>query len=204
MRKVLFQDEHREYFPKRGSLFPSAGLPMSWMNKNLVIESPTETVQTIDVALLRAVAKLNIVMNNTTSNPITIQEVNLGSFFANSLYLFRETNLDVPQNTGYVTWDFTDLLIDVPSKSEETMVCYVYPSFAWRNINDPCPYKIGFKINNATYEKRNFVQDGKELNSIERNTLININATLSEPANLKLRFIVEPWDSVKVVVPPFE
>lgn len=203
-KKVLFQDEQREYFPKRGSQFPPAGLPMSWMNKSLVIESPSETVQTIDVELLRAVAKLNIVMNNTTSNPITIQEVNLGSFFANSLYLFRETKLDVPEGTTYVSWNFTDLTINVPSKNEETMVCYVYPSFAWRNINDPCPYEIGFKIDNAPYEKRNFVQDGKVLNSIERNTQININATLSEPANLKLRFSVESWNPVTVEVPPFE
>lgn len=204
-KKVLFQDEHREYFPKRGSQFPSAGLPMSWMNKSLVIESPSETVQTIDVELLRAVAKLNIVMNNTTDGDIIIQEVNLGGFFANSLYLFRETNLDVPQNTGYVTWDFEDLAINVSAKSKETMVCYVYPSFAWKNIADPCPYEIGFKISDAPpYEKRNFVQNGKELNSIERNKQININATLSEPANFKLTFSVEPWTPVTVNVPPFD
>lgn len=204
-KKVLFQDEHREYFPKRGSQFPSAGLPMSWMNKSLVIESPSETVQTIDVELLRAVAKLNIVMNNTTDRSITIQEVNLGGFFANSLYLFRETNLDVPQNTGYVTWDFEDLAINVSAKSKETMVCYVYPSFAWKNIADPCPYEIGFKISDAPpYEKRNFVQNGKELNSIERNKQININATLSEPANFKLTFSVERWTPVTVNVPPFD
>lgn len=203
-RKVLFQDEHREYFPKRGSQFPPAGLPMSWMNKSLVIESPSETVQTIDVALFRAVAKLNIVMNNTTSNPITIQEVNLGSFFANSLYLFRETNLDVPQNTGYATYDFTGLTINVPSKGTETMVCYVYPSSAWKSINDPCPYEIGFKINYETSGKRKFVQDGKMLNSIERNTQVNINATLSEAANFELKFSVEPWTSVTINVPPFE
>lgn len=203
-RKVLFQDEHREYFPKRGSQFPSAGLSMSWMDKSLVIESPSETVQTIDVALLRAVAKLNIVMNNTTDGDIIIQEVNLGGFFANSLYLFRETNLDVPQNTGYVTWDFEDLAINVSAKSKETMVCYVYPSFAWKNIADPCPYEIGFKISDAPYEKRNFVQNGKELNSIERNKQININATLSEPANFELTFSVESWTPVTVNVPPFD
>lgn len=203
-RKVLFQDEHREYFPKRGSQFPPAGLPMSWMDKSLVIESPSETVQTIDVALLRAVAKLNIVMNNTTDGDIIIQEVNLGGFFANSLYLFRETNLDVPQNTGYVTWDFEDLAINVSAKSKETMVCYVYPSFAWKNIADSCPYEIGFKTSDASYEKRNFIQNGKELNSIERNKQININATLSEPANFKLTFSVEPWTPVTVNVPPFD
>lgn len=203
-RKVLFQDEHREYFPKRGSQFPSTGLSMSWMDKSLVIEAPSGTVQTIDVTLFRAVAKLNIVMNNTTSNPITIQEVNLGSFFANSLYLFRETNLDVPQNTGYATYDFTGLTINVPSKGTETMVCYVYPSSAWKSINDPCPYKIGFKINDKPYGKRNFVQDGKMLNSIERNTQVNINATLSEAANFELKFSVEPWTPVTIDVPPFE
>lgn len=203
-RKVLFQDGTREYFPKRGSLFPPAGLPMSWMNKSLVIESPSGTVQTIDVELLRAVAKLNIVMNNTTSSSITIQEVNLGSFFANSLYLFREMNLDVPQSTEYASWDFTGLTIGIPSKSEETMVCYVYPSFAWKNINDPCPYEIGFKINGKTYGKKNFVQNSKELNSIERNTQVNINATLSEPADFELKFSVEPWTSVTIEVPPFE
>ena len=143
-------------------------------------------------------------MNNTTDRSITIQEVNLGGFFANSLYLFRETNLDVPRNTGYVTWDFEDLAINVSAKSKETMVCYVYPSFAWKNIADPCPYEIGFKISDATYEKRNFVQNGKELNSIERNKQININATLSEPANFKLTFSVEPWTPVTVNVPPFD
>lgn len=201
-KKVLFQDGTREYFPKRGSQFPSAGLPMSWMNKNLVIESGT--AQTIEVGLKRAVAKLNIVMNNITSNTIQIQSVNLGEFLANSLYLFQETNLDVPRNTDYAGWSFSDLTINVSSKGTETMVCYIYPSFAWRDIGLPCPYEIGFRIDGIDYWEKNFLLDGKKINSIERNTQVNINATLSEPANLTVNFSVEQWKPVDVVVPPFD
>ena len=115
-RKVLITDESRKHFPKRGSEFPATGLPMEWMNKSLTIEPPTGTPQTIEVQLVRAVAKLNIMMNNALSESITITGMSFGPFFGNSLYLFHETNLDVPEdNSGkmYASKAYSDLDITI-------------------------------------------------------------------------------------------
>lgn len=201
-RKVLIKDLERKWFPKRGSEFPVEGLPMSWMNKGLMIESGT--VKTIEVGLKRAVAKLNIVMDNVTGHEINIQQVEFGKFFANSLYLFQEINLDVPKDTQYEEQKYAGLDIKVAAGAKETMVCYVYPSFAWTDPNAPSPYELGFSIDSKTYNKKNFTNNGQSLNSIERNTQINIYATLGKPGDLTLSFTVEGWTPKDVEVPDFE
>ena len=62
---------------------------MSWHRDVQIIPSDG-TSQTIEVELERSVAKLNVIMNNTLSHPITITSMTFGEFFGDRLYLFRE------------------------------------------------------------------------------------------------------------------
>lgn len=205
-RKVLITDESRKYFPKRGSEFPPTGLPMEWMNKSLTIEPPTGTPQTIEVQLVRAVAKLNIMMNNALSESITITGMSFGPFFGNSLYLFHETNLDVPEdNSGkmYASKAYSNLDIIIQGNQSEQLVLYIYPSFAWKKgVNSP--YTIGFSTATGnTYPEQAFVNDYGALNSIARNTQVNISATLRTDAHIQINYEVVPWENNTVDVPSF-
>ena len=205
-RKVLIKDESRTHFPKRGSEFPPTGLPMEWMNKSLTIEPPTDTPQTIEVQLVRAVAKLNIMMNNALSEPITITGMSFGKFFGNSLYLFHESNLDVPEDNDGTIYDskaYSDLGIKIQGNQSEQLVLYIYPSFAWKS-GTLSPYTIGFSTAaGKTYPEQTFVNDYGALNSIARNTQVNISATLRTDAHIQINYKVVPWENNTVDVPSF-
>lgn len=206
-KKVLIIDENRTHFPKRGSEFPATGLPMSWMNKTLTINPPQFDAeknivpQNINVALQRCVAKLKIIMQSTLSEGIVIKEMNFGAFFGDRLYLFQEQSLDVPDEAKYAAKGYTGLDITIPANGEKILECYIYPSFAWKS--GPSPYTIGFKTESVPYEPQAFVTAGGAINSIARNTQINITAKLSKPANVNISFEVLPWGEETVDVPSF-
>lgn len=201
-KKVHIKDASRTYFPKRGSEFPEGGLPMSWMG-NLNVQPPTDTPQTVDVALVRTVAKLNITMNNALTTPITINEMSFGSFFGDCLYLFHETNLDVPYDTEYEGKTYTGLNIEIPGGEAEQLALYIYPSFAWRS-GTQSPYTIGFKTITTEYLPQAFVNDYGTLSFIARNTQVNISATLSTDTHVNIDFAVVPWEDNTVDVPSFD
>lgn len=203
-RKVLVWDTDRNFFPKRGSEFPVEGLPMEWMNTSLTINPPSGTPQVIDVNLVRAVAKLNIKMNNALSTPITIQEMYFGNFFGNSLYLFHESGLDVPDGTNYDGKTYEDLNIVINGNESENLSLYIYPSFAWKKDTDTSPYTIGFKTATTRYNPLAFVDNYGALNSIARNTQVNISATLRTNAIINIEFEVVSWEDNTVDVPTFE
>lgn len=211
-RKLIITDTGREHFPLRGSEFATkrTGLPMSWYDKELsVVPITSGTPQTIKVDLERCVAKLNIIMNNSLNEEIHITEMSFGAFLGDHLCVFREEYLDIPPGTQYaaVTYPQGEETLDIriPANSNETLVCYIYPSYAWNSPTQPTPYTIGFKTPKGTYDSQPFVdkEHYAELNSIVRNTQVNIYATLSKPANVQLKFSVAPWTAYDSDVPPF-
>lgn len=204
--KVHIHDEWRTHFPKRGSAteFPTTGLPMEWMGE-MTINPPTGTPQVIDVELTRAVAKLKITMNNALSEPITINGMSFGLFFGDCLYLFHTSSLDVPDDTNYAEMSYTEN-IDIPiaGNSSATLALYIYPSFAWKKAEDASPYTIGFTTKaGGNYQKQAFVNNYGALNSIARNTQVNISATLRTDTHINIDFEVVPWEENTVDVPPF-
>lgn len=204
--KVRIHDDERKYFPKRGSEidFTEKGLPMEWMGR-LTIDPPTGTPQEIEVNLVRAVAKLNITMNNALSDPITINGMSFGAFFGNCLYLFHTNSLDVPADTDYAGMSYTDgINIPIEGNSSATLALYIYPSFAWKNAGDASPYTIGFTtVAGGNYQQQAFVNNYGALNSIARNTQVNISATLRTDTHIEIKFKVVPWEENTVDVPPF-
>lgn len=229
-RKVLIKDLGRVYFPKRGSEFKTEnsnpettkGLPMSWMDKNLIIYPPQYDEENnivpknIIVELQRCVAKLNITMTNvSTEEDIVINEMNFGAFFGDKLYLFQETDLDVPASSSYVSKSYENLKepddptkggITISKNSSKNLVLYIYPTFAWTDGDISSPYTIGFKTNSGVvYKPQYFINDyNNAFNSIPRNKQVNINAKLSKSKVVDLEFSVEVWDKIDVDVPAFE
>lgn len=220
-RKVLVKDNARIYFPKKGSEFgkenttpeTTKGLPMSWMSQ-FKVSAPGDQPQSVNVELQRCVAKLNIIMQSTLSEEINIKTMSFGEFFGNKLYLFKdkELNLDVPDKgddvdleNQYVSKVYDNLEnVIIPANGEKTLVCYIYPSFAWTDSDKPSPYTIGFITEKGvTYSPKFFINEFRILNSISRNTQVNITAKLSKKANINIDFEVVPWSNVTVDVPSF-
>lgn len=203
--KVHIHDGGHQYFPKRGSEidFTTKGLPMEWMGQ-LTIDPPTDTPQTIEVDLVRAVAKLNITMNNALSDRITINSMSFGPFFGDCLYLFHTSSLDVPADTYYTGMSYTEgVSIPIEGNCSATLALYIYPSFAWKE-GTKSPYTIGFSTaTGKTYPEQAFVNDYGALNSIARNTQVNISATLRTDANIQINYEVVPWENNTVDVPSF-
>ena len=204
-RKVRITDTENKYFPIRGSELLAAkekkGLPMSWMNKNLKVSEN----MTIDVALERCVSKVRMQIQNDFSESIKVTEVSFGAFFGNSFYLFREENLDVPDQT--YKEQVYDKSVDYPiaPNESEVLICYFYPSFAWTSGTVASPYTIGFKTENGEYPKMAFLDsEGDEYNSIPRNKQININVTLSGATHVNIDFEVVEWTERTITVPDFE
>lgn len=202
-KKLLITDPDRTYFPKRGSVFEkeTLGLPMGWMNKSQVINEGANTIQ---VNLERQVAKLNIEMNNTLTSEIVISKISFGAFFSDAFYFFREETLDVPSTASYEETIYDELEISIPGSSSDILVCYIYPSFAWKIETTPTPYTISFETKaGGSYGSRPFINQFGVLNSITRNTQVNIHATLSRTANVDINFEVVPWNAEDVNVPSF-
>lgn len=207
--KVLIVDTMKTYFPKRGTqLLEEAdtdpkGLPMSWMEKNCNIQ---ESGNTLDVELERCVAKIRMEVHNNFSENITVKEISFGKFFGNSFYLFRDTNLDVPDGQTYVSQTFTeDVAYTIAPGRSEVLILYFYPSFAWTTGVTASPYTVGYKTEKGQYPLMAFLHaDGERYNSIPRNKQVNIGVTLSGKTNVQIDFEVVPWTEVEVNVPNFK
>lgn len=201
--KVLIVDTMK-YFPKRGTqlLDDPKGLPMSWMEKNCNIQ---ESGNTLDVELERCVAKIRMEVHNNFSENIRVKEISFGSFFGNSFYLFRDTNLDVPSDQTYVPQTFTeDVAYTIAPGESEVLILYFYPSFAWTSSTQGSPYTVGYKTALGDYPAMAFLGgSGSSFNSIPRNKQVNINVTLSGDTNVQTSFDVVDWTDVTINVPDF-
>lgn len=202
--KLLIVDPDRTYFPKRGSNADwRIGLPMSWSDRNVLINEPNGTPQEIPIDLQRCVAKLRITMNNSLSETITIKEMMFDKFMSDRFYLFWEEQLDVPQNITYEAKTYSDLNITIPENSSQELLLYIYPSHA-RIGTGSSPYRIGFATTVDTYDLQPLMDGGSEMSWISRNTQVNIDATLGANANIKIKYsITEDWDKKDVTIPPF-
>lgn len=202
--KVLIVDKENMYFPLRGTqlLDDPKGLPMSWMEKNCNIQ---EGGKTLDVELERCVAKIRMEVHNNFSEDITVEEISFGEFFGNSFYLFRDTNLDVPDGQTYVSQTFTeDVAYTIAPGRSEVLILYFYPSFAWTTGVTASPYTVGYKTEKGQYPLMAFLHaDGERYNSIPRNKQVNIDVTLSGDTNVQTSFDVVDWTDVTIIVPDF-
>lgn len=206
--KVLIVDEDNQYFPKRGTQLLDEtggpkGLPMSWMHKDYEV---TENGATLQVNLVRSVAKIRMQIQNDFSAPITVKEVSFGPFFGNRFYLFRETNLDVPDGQEYKNATFKhEVEYTIQPNENEVLILYFYPSFAWTDRTKPSPYTVGYKTEKGEYSPMVFLHaaSGSSYNSIPRNKQVNINVTLSGDTNVQTSFDVVDWTPVDINVPDF-
>lgn len=158
--------------------------------------------QVITIPITRAVAKMELTLTNATGGDFELIQVVLGSFFANSTYLFpQETALTLPGEVAYEGHKFqtNETLSDGAS---QTFHFYFYESNAGKGV-----YTIALN-DGADYTAAPIMLDeDKPLASVARNTCLRVTGTIEsvlEPVLTNLQLLVVPWTEKNIDVPSFE
>lgn len=202
--KLEFVDEQRTYLPKQAN-------GQATDIDNEIVALPISGKASVDVKkgmdpitipVVRAAVKIKVSVSNMVGTDITLKQVNFGNFFSDRVYIFNDQDLDVPNDANYAgaTFAVKDRLIKTGTAEE--FVFYAYPTFAYQSGTDN-PYRIGFTTAGGSYPLQVFVKNGQGINSIARNTQLNINATITKEAQVILNFEVTDWESKTVEIPSF-
>ena len=212
MRKVVYKDENRKYFPLKGVpdfQDSEKGLPMSWEGEVEVAIQADGMAQEVDVELKRMVAKINLTISHEYTEAIEINEIAFGSFFGDRLYLFQPgSQLAIPSDVKYVDTVYGGLNVSLLAATEtRTLSLYVYPSFAWQE-GMPSNYTLGFTTTvgetTKVYPAKALVKgDGSVLTQLLRNYVLDVSVKLSD-TNVEFDYSVREWADETVTVPDFE
>ena len=212
-RKILYIDEEtnidNRHFPKRGPDIADLGLPMSGCKK----EELNEGNHTVKVALDRSVVKMILTVENRSDEELTLETINLGPFFGDRFYMFREQQLDVPDTRNWsskiyevtpeiATLEAADFSTGTPVYDKtEDLTLYFYPTNAGvKNYNDGNnPYTIAITTSTRKYSALPFAPAD---HAFIRNTLVYIDAVITT-SGVQLNFRVMPWETHNVDVPDF-
>ncbi len=207
--KLLFEDLNNTYFPyvSTDGTPPSAGLPISGHIKGVTI---SKDMASLYLEVRRAVAKINLSVNNMLGRDLTLSEIDFGSFFSDRLFVFSESALDVPADASYMPLIIKEDKLGssgtlIPADGSYTCTVYMYPSYAWKSgLSSPYTLSLRTVRPAGNYPPIAFVdKTTSRLNSIARNTQVNINATIQTTADVTINFQVTDWVGNTVDVPSF-
>ena len=215
-RKILYVDEEtnidNRHFPKRGPDIADLGLPMSGCKKEVTLDEGNNTVD-VAVALDRSVVKMILTVENRSDEELKLETINLGPFFGDRFYMFREQQLDVPDTDNWSSKDYpvneevatleaADLSTGTPVYDKtEDLTLYFYPTNAGvKNYNSGNnPYTIAITTSTRNYSALPFAPAD---HAFIRNTLVYIDAVITT-SGVQLNFRVMPWETHNVDVPDF-
>ena len=160
------------------------GLPMSFKKDDVVIT--TETNQSLEFGMKRAVVKLNAKFHNDGLET-TVNQISFGNFQAGKGFLFEQgDDIIVPDCVTYSNYTTSDDYSLTIGAGEDKSVCfYQLPSAA-----DAGNYTIGFSHNNNPFGPALLSQS-----SIKRNTQLDIMVTLKTDRIIFGVPKVNPWET---------
>lgn len=200
--KLLLLDEGWKYFPKTYKEIAEHGLPMSGKVEGVEI---TTDMQAISITLDRTVVKLHLTVENATNDELKLQWVEFGKFISDRVYLFRHTQLDVPESTLYKTLrypetgNFSGVTLSPNGKTQWNSV-YIYPNYAYKDPTGSYPYTLSLATDKKTYSPS---QLSEGLSSMIRNTQFNITARITASATISIKYEKVDWKPEEINVPPF-
>lgn len=197
-RKILFIDESTPHkFPKFNNEIAASGLPMTGRLEATIAEDAS-----LALSMVRSVVKFLLTVENGTGADITLTNAQFGPFAGDRFYLFREVNLDVPDNTKYAEFGHLNQEgVTIPAtETKVVLAAYIYPTFAFSSGTNS-PYTLALTTKANSYGALVFAPG---VNSFTRNTQVNITARITTEVGIKINFRVAGWDEYTVEVPPFE
>lgn len=177
------EDDLKGYVMK-GGVFP-AGLPMAGFEPVIVNQERV----TKEIKVVRAVARLDIELENASGSAMTVQSINLGAFVADQAYLFGQGNEAMPEGTAYSTkaWEVSGSIAD---GEKETYSYYLYPSVARADA-----YTLGLTTNVKTYDPQPLMEGSTYLSRMPRNTVYKIQAIVDVDAITFRGITVDGWET---------
>lgn len=203
--KLLLLDEGWNHFPKRYEDIAAHGLPMSGRTAVITIEPGMSGV---NIQLYRAVVKLHLTVENSTTEELRLEWVKFGKFISDRVYMFRQMELDIPDSTQYKELrypeneeeTFEDVTLASTERTDWNSV-YIYPNYAYKSQTDSNPYTLSLATEKKEYEPSLLADN---MNSMPRNSQYNITARINASATISIRYQKVDWTAVTVNVPPFD
>lgn len=187
------EDALKGYVMKSGT-FPAAavpptGLPMAGFGQVTV----KGTLNKVTIPVVRAVARLDIELENVTGDEIRVERIPFGAFGADQTYLFGqdEESEVMPGEVKYEVFEITGRDEVIATGGKANYVYYIYPSAAGAG-----KYTMGLKIKGHTeYEEQDLFNDrGLPLTEMPRNTVYKIRAVVDVDAITFRGITVDGWD----------
>ena len=169
---------------------PAAGLPMAGSKRVIVNqERVTEKIEVV-----RAVARLDIELENVTGDEIRVERIPFGAFGADQTYLFGQDEKSevMPGEVKYEVFEITGRDEVIATGGKANYVYYIYPSAAGAG-----KYTMGLKIKGHTeYEEQDLLNDRDlPLTEMPRNTVYKIRAVVDVDAITFRGITVDGWET---------
>lgn len=189
---TLINDGQRTYFPSTDTGIEEKGLPIAG---TVSAEITGAEDQTIEIPITRAVAKMELTLTNATGGDFKLNQVVLGSFFANSTYLFpQETELALPDGVAYGDHTFSTN-VTLADEEMRTFYFYFYESNAGGRA-----YTIALNDGGDYVATPIMLDEDMPLTSVARNTCLRVTGTIeSKDVEVSPTFqvVVVNWDTVE-------
>ena len=175
-------------FPTDGQ--PEDGLPMAGSEQVLV----NKERNTVKIEVVRAVARLDIELENVTGDEIRVERIPFGAFGADRAYLFGQggENEVMPDEVTCKEFEIPGRNEAIATGGKANYVYYIYPSAAGAG-----KYTMGLKIEGRAdeYKEQNLLNDrGLPLREMPRNTVYKIRAVVDVDAITFRGITVDEWD----------
>ena len=167
---------------------PAAGLPMAGFDR--VIVNQERVIKEIKV--VRAVARLDIELENVTGDEIRVERIPFGAFGADRAYLFGQggENEVMPDEVTCKEFEIPGRNKAIATGGKANYVYYIYPSAAGTGA-----YTMGLETGSWTYNEVLLKDDqGRDLTAMPRNTVYKINALVDVDAITFRGITVDGWD----------
>lgn len=163
------------------SSFNSAnGLPMVGCETKPSLSDGDEVM----IKVTRAVARIDLNINNKTGADLNVSKVSFGKFFPTSGFLFSQSDASVQ----YTEKDFVESET-IENEKSNVFTYYLYESCS----NEEGVYKVG--LNESPEFPLTQIYDASKtpIKEIKRNTILKINA-IANASGWELQCEVAPWD----------
>ena len=168
---------------------PAAGLPMAG-SKQVIVNQERVTEK---IEVVRAVARLDIELENVTGDEIRVERIPFRAFGADQTYLFGqdEESEVMPGGVKYEVFEITGRDEVIATGGKANYVYYIYPSAAGAG-----KYTMGLKIEGRDeYKEQDLLNDrGLPLREMPRNTVYKIRAVVDVDAITFRGITVDEWD----------
>lgn len=154
------------------------GIPMEGSTQITAAQMVEET--SVSISVTRALARIDLTVNNKTGGNLSINEINFGPFFPVAGYLMQGQGGTVLNKSK----DFTEGQT-ITTNGKHTFTYYLFESSRGT-------YTVGMKGSTNYDPAQIYDKDTKPIASIERNQILKIDAN-ANPTGWELRCEVAPW-----------